>query len=37
MFHFNWQNLPIEFKKRLVKIPVAAHVLRHVIKKYPLE
>lgn len=37
LFCFAWKELPVEFKKRLVQVNVAKHVLRHVLKKYPIE
>lgn len=37
LFCFVWTELPIEFQKRLVQVKVARHVLRQVLKKYPIE
>jgi hypothetical protein len=37
LFCFAWKELPVEMKKRLVQVNVAKHVLRHVLKKYPIE
>lgn len=37
LFCFVWQELPVEFQKRLVQVKVAKQVLRHVLKKYPIE
>lgn len=37
LFCFVWTELPVKFKKRFVQVNSAKHVLRHVLKKYPIE
>ncbi len=37
LYFFVWKELPVEFKKRLIQVDVTKHVLRHLLKRYPIE